>query len=100
MANPDRRLSLIGAAGLGLAALGGGVVFAASANESQRLQTEQQLVSAGVRSTGIENPRTEQIRDDLQKSLLFSAAGGSIAVLSAGGAAATIYINRRRSNSA
>lgn len=100
MANPDRRLGLIGAAGLGLAALGGGVVFTASANESQRLQAEQRVVRASNLSTGIESPRIEVIKGDLQESLFFSAAGGSIALLSVGGAAATTYINRRRPKSA
>ncbi len=99
MANPDRRLGLIGAlslAGLGVAA-GGGVLYD-SAGEVGRLQDEQRR-NANATSIGTNKLYNQQLENRLTESLWFTAGGGVALALSVGtaiGAGAVIYSGRRR----
>ncbi|GEM_PF-3455737 len=97
MSSLDRRVGLIGAAGL--VGLVGGGMFLTSGAEFRRLQDEQKTAAASTSSTGIENPRSKELKRDLIESLGVATAGGVIFLGSAGTlgvGAVSIYINRRR----
>ncbi len=83
MANPDRRLGLIGVASL--AGLAGGTMFLTAEAEYRRLEAQRtSIITSSSGTTVFESPRYQEINKGMESTLFLAAGSGVILSLSVG----------------